>query len=219
MCGQGIPQRSVIHQEPLEGIVRRQLTCRHDGRAAAVGQPASEPAHGAFLARHANHAVDGMLVVAPVVGGQRGIMLHAHVEDVGKVAGNAAQEARGDGHGGKNGEGGLAAGPRVAGLEFFVDTESDGRVGQLAEEGGGYAAVEGERAVCLDDVDECPAHGFRRIAFAHLQSDLYELGKTFVRIAQCTFGMFVCPPPLSSSFSSKSAITLRMLPGEEILLP
>lgn len=64
-------------------------------------------------------------------------MLHADVEDVGRVAGDAAEEAGGRGHGDEGGEGRGGARGGEGFFEFFVDAEARCGVGQLAEEGGG----------------------------------------------------------------------------------
>lgn len=42
----------------------------------------------------------------------------------------------------------------------------------MAEEGGGKAAVETEKSVMLEDVDEGPDHGFGRVGGTRLEPDL-----------------------------------------------
>ena len=78
-----------------------------------------------------------MFVVSALGRGQRGVVLHAYVEHVGRVAGHAAQEAGGGCHGDEGGEGGRGFGGGEGFFEFFVDAEAGCAVGQLAEEGGG----------------------------------------------------------------------------------
>lgn len=173
--GEVVAHGGVVHEDTFEGVVGGELPGGHDGGAAAVGEPPAEEAQGPLLAGHAGHAVDGVAVVAALGGRQGGVMLHAHVENVGEVARDAAEEAGPHGHGDEGREGRFAAGgqgARVTRLELLVDAEPDRRVGELPQERGRDAAVEGQRAVVLDDVDKGAAHVFGRVALAHLQTDL-----------------------------------------------
>lgn len=174
MRREGIAHGGVVQQQALKGIVRGQLPGRHDRRATAIGQPAAEPAQGALLPGHADHAVDGVLVVAALGVRQRGVVLHAHVDDIGEVASDAADEARGHGHADERWERGLLAAVRagVALLDLLVDAEAGGRVGELAEQRGRDASVEAEGAIVLEDVGKGAAHGFGGVGFARLKADL-----------------------------------------------
>lgn len=189
---QGIAHGGVVQQQALEGIVRGQLPGRHDRRATAIGQPAAEPAHGALLPGHADHAVDGVLVVTALGVGQRGVVLHAHVDDIGEVAGDAAHEARGHGHADERRERRLlaAVGADVTLLDLLVDAEAGGRVGELAEQRGRDAGVEAEGAIVLEDVGKGAAHGFRGIGFARLEADLGGLRSQKRETLNCLLRMF-----------------------------
>ena len=127
----------MLQDRALEAVVAGELRRRHEHRPHAVRPHAAEEAAPAFFARHAHQAVNGVLVVSPFGGMERGVVLHAYVEDVGGVAGHAAQEAGGGCHGDEGGEGGRGFGGGEGFFEFFVDAEAGGAVGQLAEEGGG----------------------------------------------------------------------------------
>lgn len=80
-------------KQSLELIIRSQLAGRHQHRAHAVRPHASEQAPPSFFARHAHEPVDGVLVVAPVLRRERGVVLHPDVKDVGGIAGHSAQKA------------------------------------------------------------------------------------------------------------------------------
>lgn len=176
MRSQVVAERGVVNQEPLKGIICGKLAGRHDGGAARVGEPAPKVAREPFLARHADHAVDSVLVISALGGRESGIVLHAHVEDVGKVARDAAEEARGDGHGCQSGKGGFAAGAGVARLELFVDAEADGRIGELAHERGRDTRVEAADTVVAENLYKGAAHVLGGVALPCLQSDLYRNG-------------------------------------------
>lgn len=113
-----VPHRCPGQQGALEGVVAGELAGRHEDGAQAVRPDAAPEAAPAFLARHADEAVDGVAVVAALGGWQGGVVLHAHVEDVGWVAGDAAEEAGGAGHGDEGGEGGGGAGGREGFLQL-----------------------------------------------------------------------------------------------------
>ena len=134
---QVIVQGRARQDQRFEPVVGGQLRSGHEDGAHAVGGDAPEKGARAFLAGHADEAVEGVGVVAAVGGGEGGVVLHADVEDVGGVAGDAAEEAGGGGHGDEGGEGGGGGGGCEGGFEFFVDAEAGGGVGYLAEEGGG----------------------------------------------------------------------------------
>lgn len=189
--GEVIVQWRVGEYESLEAVVRGELGCRHQDRTHAVRQYAPEKGPPSFLPCHAHQAVDGVFVVAAGGGGQGGVVLHADVEDVGGVAGDAAEEAGGGCHGDEGGEGRGCSGGGGGGFELFVDAEAGGGVGQLAEEGGRelgynfsfggvwkgvmgeiYAAVEAEEAVVAEDMDESVEHAARAIGGACLEADL-----------------------------------------------
>lgn len=176
--GEGVAHRGVVQQQALEGVVRGELAGGHDGSTTTIGQPAAEPAQGALLPGHADHAVEGVLVVAALGRRQGGVVLHAHVDHVGKVAGNAADETRADGHGYQRGERRLftAVPGDVALLDLLVDAEPGGRVRELAEQRRRDAAVEAERSIVFHDVDKGAAHGLGRIGLASLQADLVSRG-------------------------------------------
>jgi len=137
MRRQVVLERRMSEKHSLEAIVRSQLAGRHQHRAHAVRPHPPEQAPPSFFARHADDPVNGMLVVAPVLRRERGVMLHADVEDVGGIAGHAAEEAGCAGHGDEGGEGRRGEGGGEDFFEFFVDAEAGGAVGQLAEDGGG----------------------------------------------------------------------------------
>lgn len=178
VCCHIIAHGGVIHEQTLESIVGGKLARRHDSGATAIGQPASEPAQRTLLLGHADHAVDSMLVVPALVGRERGVVLHTHVDHIGEVTGNAAEETGTDGHGEERGEGWLLAaraGAHVTGLDLLIDAEPDSGIGKLAEQRGRYAAVESQGSVVFQDVDKCAAHVFRRIASACLKSNLTDM--------------------------------------------
>lgn len=116
-------------QQILEHIVRRQLRRGHQHGAHAVRPDAAEERAPAFLACHADQAVDGVAVISPLGRGQSAVVLHADIDDVGGVTGDAAKEAGGGCHGDEDGEGGRA---RVEVLEVLVYAEAGGGVGYLA---------------------------------------------------------------------------------------
>lgn len=93
-----------------------------------------------------------MFVVPALCGGEGGVVLHSDVEDVGGVAGDAAHEAGGRGHGYEGREGGLGCAGLEDFFQFFVDAEAGGAVCELAEQGGGELSVIacqlGRRIVC-----------------------------------------------------------------------
>lgn len=159
MRRQVILERSIGEKDPLEAIVRGQLAGRHQDRAHAVRPHAPEQAPPAFFASHAHEPVDGVLVVAPILRHERGVVLHADVEDVGGIAGDAAEEAGCAGHGDEGGEGGCREGGGEDVFEFFVDAEAGGAVGQLAEEGGGQlSSVRGtiqNMGICRSIIHRC----------------------------------------------------------------
>ncbi len=126
---QVVVERGVGQQGALEAVVAGELAGRHEHGAHAVGPHAPPEAPPAFLSRHAEEAVDGVFVVASLVGGEGGVVLHADVEHVGGVAGDAAEEAGGAGHGNEGGEGGGGAGGREGFFELGVDAEAGGGVG------------------------------------------------------------------------------------------
>ena len=136
MSRQIVLRGRMLQHRALEPIVAGQLRGRHEHGPHAVGPHAAEEAAPAFFARHADQAVDGVVVVSALGRGKRGVVLHAYVEDVGRVAGYAAQEAGGGCHGDEGGEGGRGFGGGEGFFEFFVDAEAGCAVGELAEEGG-----------------------------------------------------------------------------------
>lgn len=93
----------VRDQRAFEAVVRGQLRGCHEQRAEAVGPDAAEERADAFFARHADKPVNGVSVVASFREWEGGVVLHAHVEHVGRIACYAAEEARcrGDGHKGR----------------------------------------------------------------------------------------------------------------------
>ena len=100
----------MLQYRGLEPVVARELRRRHEHGAQAVGPHAAEEAAPAFFAGHAEQAVEGVVVVPALRRGQSGVVLHADVEDVGRVAGYAAEETRGGCHGDEGEEGGRGFG-------------------------------------------------------------------------------------------------------------
>lgn len=94
----------MLKYETLETVIGRELGSRNQECTEAVWPNAAEEGAPAFFARHADESVDGMLVITSVLGGESSVVLHADVDDIGRVAGHAAKEARGRSHGDKGGE-------------------------------------------------------------------------------------------------------------------
>lgn len=134
VCSQVVGHASLVDAYPLEDIVRGQLRGGHQHGARRIGPHPAEETRGALGAGHLNDTVDGMSVVAALFQGQRRIVLHAHVDHVGRVTCEAADETGRGGHTdqGKEAHGMVRRGE--AGFEFLVDPESRGRVGQLSQE-------------------------------------------------------------------------------------
>jgi len=124
----------VCQQSTLDAVVARELAGRHQRRTHAVGPDAAPERLGAFLAYHADHAINRILVFALFGGRERGVVLHAHVEHISWVAGNTTKEAGGGRQRDEGGHGGTGALGDVC-FHVFVDAESHGGVGELAEEG------------------------------------------------------------------------------------
>lgn len=74
-----------------------------------------------------------MLVFASLLERKCGIVLHADVENITRVANNAPEEARDGRHGYEGEEGGLRIGRGETVLKSFVDTEPGHAIGQLAQ--------------------------------------------------------------------------------------
>ena len=87
---QVILERGVREQDPFETIVARELAGRHQHGPHAVRPYAPPQAPPAFFPRHPDQPVYSVLVVSPLVDGKSGVVLHAHVEDIGWVAGYPA---------------------------------------------------------------------------------------------------------------------------------
>lgn len=90
MRGKIILERGSREDDALAAIVTRELARGHEHGAHAVGQDAAEERAPAFVAGHADEAVERVGVVAAGGRGEGGVVLHADVEDVGGVAGYAA---------------------------------------------------------------------------------------------------------------------------------
>jgi len=60
-------------------------------------------------------------------------MLHAHVQHVGRIACDSAEEARGRGHGNEGGERGRRACGRENIFKLFINSKTGGRVGELTK--------------------------------------------------------------------------------------
>lgn len=67
-------------------------------------------------------------------------MLHANVNDVGRIAGDASEES---GRGGHENQGGKGATRWRAGFQFFVNAKTSCGICYLAEERGGELRVAG----------------------------------------------------------------------------
>lgn len=134
---QVILQRGVVQQHRFEDVVGGQLADGHEDRAGAVGPHAFPQRSDAFFAGHADEPVKGVVVVAPLLGRQRAVVLHPHVEDVAWVAGHAAHEPGDGGYADEGEEGGFGVRGGEAVFEGFVDAEACHGVGYLAELGGG----------------------------------------------------------------------------------
>ena len=74
-----------------------------------------------------------MLVFAALLERERGIVLHADIEDVARVADHTAEEARDGRHGYEGEEGGFGISRSESVLESLVDTKAGHAVGQLAQ--------------------------------------------------------------------------------------
>ncbi len=137
MRRQIILQRRIVKQHALEPVVCSQLANRHQHCARRVRPHAFPEAGDAFFAGHAEEAVDGVLVAAALFFGQRGIVLHAYVENVARVSCHAAEEPGDGGHADEGQEGGFLFCRCHAVFERFVDAEAGHAVGCLTELGGG----------------------------------------------------------------------------------
>lgn len=172
VSGEVVLEGRVHEQQALGDVVAGELAGRHEGGAGAVGPPAAEPAAEALLAGHADHAVHGVPVVPPLGGREGGVVLHADVDDVGKVARDAAHHAGAHGQPDESRKRRLVPAARDVGLELLVDAEPHRRVRELPEERGRETVVETFRAVGLDNVHKRAAHRLGRVALAHLKPDL-----------------------------------------------
>ena len=103
-------ERGLREEEVFGSIIGSELGRGHEHRTHAVGRPAPHQALPALLPRHPDQAIGSVLVVPALSRGQGGIMLHSHVQDIGGVSCDAAEEAGGGGHGDEGGEGGGGAG-------------------------------------------------------------------------------------------------------------
>jgi hypothetical protein len=92
MRGEIVAQVGPLQKLRLENIVTCELRRGHEDCADAVGPDAAEQAAHAFVFDHARETVDGVLVVATLLYGEGSVVLHSHVEDVGGIAGDAAEE-------------------------------------------------------------------------------------------------------------------------------
>ena len=170
-----VRQAQGVDAHVLEGVVAGELAGRHEAGADGIGRDAPEQTRRPLLAHHAHEPVPRPLVVALLLRGEARVGLHAHVQDVARVADDAAGEAGRAGHGDQVEEGLalLRVGGGEAEFQVFVDAEADGRVGELAEEGCGEAGVEAGEALGADDVDEGAEHGFWVGGRAGLEADFY----------------------------------------------
>jgi len=91
--GEVVGERRVVEEETLEAVVGGELADGHEDGARGVGPHALPETAGAFFARHAEHAVDGVFVVPAVFAGERRVVLHAYIQDVAWVTCDAAEEA------------------------------------------------------------------------------------------------------------------------------
>jgi hypothetical protein len=92
MRGKIVAEVGPLQKLRLENIVTCELRRGHEDCADAVGPDAAEQAAHAFVFDHARETVDGVLVVATLLYGEGSVVLHSHVEDVGGIAGDAAEE-------------------------------------------------------------------------------------------------------------------------------
>ena len=109
MRRQVIPQRRLLQQYPLKCIVARQLTSRHEYSSHTIRAHPAKQRSPSFFLRHAYQSVYGVFVIPSFLRGEGSIMLHADVEHVGGVAGYAAEETAGGGHGDEGGKRGGGA--------------------------------------------------------------------------------------------------------------
>lgn len=98
MRGEIVTQVGALQELLLEDVVTCELRRGHEDCADAVGPNAAEQAAHAFVFDHTRESIDGVLVVATLFRWEGSIVLHAHVEDISRVAGNAAQESGCRGH-------------------------------------------------------------------------------------------------------------------------
>ena len=105
MCGKSISVPGTVtewtlatwggSEPPLKAVVGGELTCGHETCADAVGTDTSEavaPSSG-LVDSHLIEALKGVSVVSTLGGGEGAVILHADVEDVGGVAGDAAKNS------------------------------------------------------------------------------------------------------------------------------
>ena len=144
----------MLLQDALRDIITHQLAGCLNRRATAVGDPPPKPAPEPFIPSHPYHPIYRMLVLPALVYGKSCVVLHAYVEHIGEVAGDAAQKARKGGHRHEEWEAGVGTRPL---LHFLVYAETDGGIGHLAEKRGSYPSVESEEALVLEDFRHCAA--------------------------------------------------------------
>lgn len=133
---QVVRHADALDAQLLEGVVRGQLRGGHQHRARRVRPHPAEQAGGALGARHLHQPVEGVAVVAALRRRQGRVRLHAHVQHVRRVAGPAADEARGARDPDQREETRRRPGRREIVLEFLVDAEPRRRVGHLAQKRG-----------------------------------------------------------------------------------
>ena len=90
MRGDVVGKGEGVEEHVFDGVVGRELRGVHEDGARGVGGYAAEEGRGAFVAGHAQEAVERVFVVAAGGGRFAHVGLHADVEDVAGVAGYAA---------------------------------------------------------------------------------------------------------------------------------
>ena len=98
MRGPIVPHAGFPDKQRLEKIVRRKLRSRHQHRAETIWPYSAKQRARAFFPRHADQAVESIFVIATLRGRKGRVVLHANVDYVGRVAGNAAEESGRRGH-------------------------------------------------------------------------------------------------------------------------
>ena len=90
MRRQVIRRGRMRQQHSFEPIIARKLRRGHEHCAHTVRPDPAEETAPAFFARHTDQAVEGVVVVPAFGAGQGGVVLHADVENIGRVASYAA---------------------------------------------------------------------------------------------------------------------------------